>query len=162
GGRQIDGAGSEDGSVAVRLAASAHAEAAIIADALRRAHLIDGVPWAQMAVIVRSVPRAAARVPRALAAARGPVAIPADRRPRSEEPAARALLTVLAATADGLDGERALRLLTGPIGRVDPVTLRQLRRTLQRAGGDAAPGNFGDLLLEALTAHAPLPTPLRR
>ncbi|MCV7053474.1 UvrD-helicase domain-containing protein, partial [Mycobacterium heidelbergense] len=67
-GRHIDGAGAEDGSVTVRLAASAHAEAAMIADALRRAHLIDGVPWSQMAVIVRSVPRAGARLPRALAA----------------------------------------------------------------------------------------------
>ena len=76
-GRQIDGIGGESGSVAVRLAASAHAEAAMIADALRRAHLIDGVPWSQMAVIVRSVPRAAVRLPRALAAAGVPVAVPA-------------------------------------------------------------------------------------
>ena len=49
----------------------------MIADALRRAHLIDGVPWSQMAVIVRSVPRAGARLPRALAAAGVPVAAPA-------------------------------------------------------------------------------------
>ena len=53
-----------------------------------------------------------------------------------QQPAARALLTVLAATADSLDGEQALALLTGPIGRVDPVSLRQLRRTLQRANPD--------------------------
>src|SRR5271154_7556910 len=68
-GRRIDSSCDESGSVTVRLAASAHAEAAVIADALRRAHLIDGVPWSQMAVIVRSVPQAAARLPRALAAA---------------------------------------------------------------------------------------------
>ncbi len=162
GGRQIDGTGSEDGSVTVRLAASAHAEAAVIADALRRAHLIDGVPWSQMAVIVRSVPRAAARLPRALAAAGVPVAIPANGVPLSAEPAAQALLAVLAATADGLDGERALTLLTGPIGRVDPVSLRQLRRTLQRTESNRTPGRFGELLVEALTGHAPLPGALRR
>ncbi|EUA89542.1 uvrD/REP helicase N-terminal domain protein [Mycobacterium ulcerans str. Harvey] len=75
-GRHIDGTGTEDGSVTVRLAATAHAEAAAIADALRRAHLVDGVPWSQMAVIVRSVPRVAARLPRALAAAGVPVSIP--------------------------------------------------------------------------------------
>lgn len=68
-GRAIEGTGAEEGSVSVRLAASAHAEAAMIADALRRAHLVDNVPWSQMAVIVRSVPRAGARLPRALAAA---------------------------------------------------------------------------------------------
>ncbi len=133
GGRQIEGAGADEGSVTVRLAASAHAEATMIADALRRAHLIDGVPWSRMAVIVRSVPRAGSRLPRALAAAGVPVAAPAAGGPLAEEPAARALLTVLAATADGLDGDRALALLTGPIGRVDPVSLRQLRRALQRA-----------------------------
>ncbi len=154
-GRQIDGTGVEDGSVTVRLAASAHAEAAMIADALRRAHLIDGVPWSQMAVIVRSIPRAGARLPRALAAAGVPVAAPAVSGPLSEEPAARALLTVLAATADGLNGEQALALLTGPIGRVDPVSLRQLRRTLQRANPDRPPGDFADLLADALSGDAP-------
>ncbi len=159
GGRWIEGTGPEEGSVAVRLAASAHAEAAMVADTLRRAHLVDGVPWSQMAVIVRSVPRAGARLPRALAAAGVPVAAPAASGPLSEEPAARALLTVLAATADGLDGERALALLTGPIGRVDPVSLRQLRRTLQRADPDRAPGDVANLLAEALCGDAPPPGP---
>jgi superfamily I DNA/RNA helicase/RecB family exonuclease len=154
GARRIVGTGSEEGSVTVRLAASAHAEAAVIADALRRAHLLDGVPWSQMAVIVRSVPRAGARLPRALAAAGVPVAAPAASGPLSDEPAARALLTVLAATADGLDGERALALLTGPIGRVDPVSLRQLRRTLQRANTGRAAGDFADLLVGTLSADA--------
>ncbi|KLO33547.1 ATP-dependent helicase [Mycobacterium haemophilum] len=150
GGRQIDGTGAEDGSVTVRLAASAHAEASIIADTLRRAHLIDGVPWSQMVVIVRSVPRAGARLPRGLAAAGVPVAVPAVRGPLSAEPVAQALLTVLAATAAGLDGEQALALLTGPIGRVDPVSLRQLRRSLLHGNPDRRWANFGDLLVEAL------------
>jgi superfamily I DNA/RNA helicase/RecB family exonuclease len=153
-GKHIDGTGAEDGSVAVRLAASAHAEAAMIADALRRAHLIDGVPWSQMAVIVRSVPRVGARLPRALAAAGVPVAAPASSGPLTGEPAALALLTVLAATADRLTGKQALALLTGPIGRVDPVSLRQLRRILQRANPDRAPGDVGGLLVGALQADA--------
>ncbi|ORW44701.1 ATP-dependent helicase [Mycobacterium paraense] len=161
-GRRIDGTGPEDGSVTARLAGSAHAEAAMIADALRRAHLVDGVPWSQMAVIVRSVPRAGARLPRALAAAGVPVAAPPASGPLSAEPAVRALLTVLAAVADGLDGERALALLTGPIGRVDPVSLRQLRRTLQRANPDRAPGDFPGLLVEALQSDAPCPGPQSR
>lgn len=157
--RHIEGTGADCGSVAVRLAASAHAEAATIADALRRAHLIDGIPWSQMAVIVRSVPRAAVRLPRALAAAGVPVAMPAIGGSLSEEPAAGALLTVLAATADGLTGEQALALVTGPIGRVDPVSLRQLRRTLQRTRADRPAGRFGDLLAETLTGDSPLSGP---
>jgi superfamily I DNA/RNA helicase len=158
-GRRVEGTGSESGSVTVRLAASAHAESALIADTLRRAHLVDGVPWSQMAVIVRSVPRAGARLPRALSAAGVPVAIPAIGGSLSEEPAAGALLTVLAATADGLDGDRALALLTGPIGRVDPVALRQLRRTLRRTHVDHSPGTSADLLVQVLSGDHPLSGP---
>ncbi|MCV7409239.1 ATP-dependent helicase [Mycobacterium florentinum] len=154
-GRAIEGTGAEEGSVSVRLAASAHAEAAMIADALRRAHLVDNVPWSQMAVIVRSVPRAGARLPRALAAAGVPVAASAVSGSLTEGPAVRAMLTVLAATAEGLDGDRALALLTGPIGRVDPVSLRQLRRTLTRGKPADVAGDFGDVLVAALGAGAP-------
>ncbi|KAA1247794.1 ATP-dependent helicase [Mycobacterium simiae] len=158
-GKHIEGSGGEDGSVTARLAASAHAEEAIICDALRRAHLIDGVPWSQMAVIVRSVQPAAARLPRMLAAAGVPVQTRAIGGSLSEEPAAGALLTVLAATADGLDGDQALALLTGPIGRVDPVSLRQLRRTLQRDRADDSPSTFGDLLVQTLALENPTQVP---
>jgi len=154
-GRVIDGTGDEPGSVAVRLASSAHAEAALIADELRRARLVDDVPWAQMAVIVRSRLRAAAVLPRALAAAGIPVHAPAPGAAPADHPAVRALLTALAAATDGLDGEKALTLITGPIGRIDPVALRALRRSLRRGsdtGGDAEnPTEFGALLVAALT-----------
>jgi len=155
-GRVIEGSGTEQGgSVAVRLAASAHAEAALIADALRRAHLVDGVPWSQMAVIVRSLPRAAAVLPRALAAAGVSVRAPAAITSPADHPAVRALLTVLTAATDGLDGERALTLVTGPIGRIDPVSLRGLRRSLRRQDPEN-PRQFGDLLVDALTGEQQL------
>jgi RecB family exonuclease len=147
--------GEESGSVTVKLAASADAEAALIADSLRRAHLIDGVPWSQMAVIVRSVPRAANGLPHALARAGVPVAPSAATGSLTAQPAAHALLTVLAATAGGLDGEQAVALLTGPIGRVDPVSLRQLRRTLRRADNGQTPTEFGDLLVQAVNGESP-------
>jgi superfamily I DNA/RNA helicase/RecB family exonuclease len=162
---EIEGAGDDSGSVDVRLAASVGAEAALIADSLRRAHLVAGVPWSQMAVIVRSVPRAAAGLPHALARAGVPVAPPAVSGSLAEQPAAQALLTVLAATAEGLDGGRALTLLTGPIGRVDPISLRQLRRSLRRAGMDRPSREFGDLLVQALRSGKVTGTqarPLRR
>jgi superfamily I DNA/RNA helicase/RecB family exonuclease len=152
GGGRIEGAGTDSGSVAVRLAASAPAEAALIADTLRRAHLVDGVPWSQMAVIVRSVPRATPRLSHALVRAGVPVALPALSGALAEQPAAQALLAVLSAIADGLDGERALALLTGPIGRADPISLRQLRRTLRRADRDCPPREFADQLVEALSS----------
>ena len=149
--------GSGEGTVTVTVAASAHAEAAVIADTLRRAHLFDGVPWSQLAVIVRSV-SAAAALTRSLAVAGVPVDQPAQGGAISSQPGARALLTVLAATENGLDDDSAEALLTGPIGRVDPVSLRQLRRALRRTDRT---------LSEALTGPAPqlpatLGAPLKR
>lgn len=155
--RVIDGTGDDQGSVSVRLAKSAHAEAALIADTLRRAHLVDGVPWSRMAVIVRSLPRAAATLPRALATAGVPVRATVPVRPPADHPAVRSLLTVLAAAVDGLDGERALTLVTGPIGRVDPVALRGLRRRLRRSGKAGAPECSEDLLVAALTGSGAQP-----
>ena len=150
GGCEIEGTGDDSGSVTVKLAASAGAEAALIADTLRRAHLVSRVPWSRMAVIVRSVPRAASGLAHALARAGVPVAPSAVTGSLAAHPATQALLTVLAATADGLAADQALTLLTGPIGRVDPVSLRQLRRTLRRADMDGPPKEFADLLVEAV------------
>ncbi|MFL0276469.1 ATP-dependent helicase [Mycobacterium sp. SMC-19] len=157
--RRIEGTGTGAGAVSVRTAATSHAEAALIADTLRRAHLIDGVPWSQMAVIVRSVPRAAARLPRTLAAAGIPVTLPASGGLLAEQPAVAALLTVLECTADAVDGARALALLSGPIGRVDPISLRQLQRTLRRGtAGLQSPHEPGDRLAGVLTG-APVELP---
>jgi superfamily I DNA/RNA helicase/RecB family exonuclease len=155
--RQLTSADDRTGSVAVRIAATERAESAMIADALRRAHLVDGVPWSQMAVIVRSVPRTGAALARTLATAGVPVDQQAPTGPLAEHPAASALLTVLDVVAGGLDGERALALLTGPIGRVDPVSLRQLRRTLRRADGASPPREFGELLVAALDPERAIP-----
>ncbi len=159
--------GGRPGSVSVRLASSPHAEAALVADTLRRAHLVDGVPWSQMAVVVRSVPRSGEVLSRALTAAGVPVVPPSSGIPVAEQGASRAMLTVLEAVADGLDGDRALLLLTGPIGRVDPVSLRQLHRALRRTGRSRSPRDFGELLVDALESETicvsgNLARPLRR
>lgn len=138
--RSLDGAGRDDGeqgSVTVRVAESGHAEAAMVADALRRAHLVERLPWSQLAVIVRSA-SAAGALSRSLAVAGVPVHAPSAGGPIVDQPGARALLTVLEATAGGLDGDRAQAMLTGPIGRVDPVSLRQLRRALRRQDAELA------------------------
>ena len=150
-GRQIDGTGDEDGSVTVRVAASAHAEAAT-----DRRRAAARAPGRRGAVVADGGHRPVGATGRRRGCrARWPPPVsrwphPRSTGPLSDEPAARALLTVLAATADGLNGEQALALLTGPIGRVDPVSLRQLRRTLQRANPGRLPGDFGDLLVDAL------------
>ena len=137
------------GALSVRIAASEHAQSALIADALRRAHLVDGVPWSQLAVVVRSVPGLGAALARALSAAGVPVDLPHGGPPLASQPAVRALLTVLESAADGLTADAALALVTGPLGRVDPVSLRRLRRALRRADPEST-GRVGDLLVAAL------------
>ncbi|MFC7962158.1 ATP-dependent helicase [Rhodococcoides kroppenstedtii] len=129
---------------------SAAKEAAVVADTVRRAHLGDGVAWSQMAVIVRSVPRSAAPLRRALLAAGVPVVTSAAALPLSRQRGAASLLGVLRAVAASRSADPAgaadftvddaFALLEGPIGGADPLSLRRLRRGLRRAevarGGD--------------------------
>ncbi|MFI6375272.1 ATP-dependent helicase [Streptomyces sp. NPDC050546] len=70
-----------------------------IADILRRAHLEDGVPWGDMAVLVRAGSRTVPTVRRALTAAGVPVDVDGDDVPLRHEPAVAPLLTALRAVA---------------------------------------------------------------
>ncbi|MCX5423475.1 ATP-dependent DNA helicase [Streptomyces sp. NBC_00078] len=82
-----------------------------IADILRRAHLEDGVPWREMAVLVRAGSRTIPTVRRALTAAGVPLDIDGDDLPLRHEPAVAPLLTALKAVAaaeaapGGADGD---------------------------------------------------------
>ncbi|MER5831278.1 UvrD-helicase domain-containing protein [Streptomyces sp. NPDC002130] len=70
-----------------------------IADILRRAHLEDGVPWSDMAVLVRAGSRTIPTLRRALSAAGVPVDVDGDDLPLRQEPAVAPLLTALRAVA---------------------------------------------------------------
>ncbi len=71
-----------------------------IADILRRAHLEDGVPWSDMAVLVRAGSRTIPTVRRTLTAAGVPLDIDGDDLPLRHEPAVAPLLTALRAVAE--------------------------------------------------------------
>ncbi|MBO4260140.1 UvrD-helicase domain-containing protein [Streptomyces griseorubiginosus] len=147
-----------------------------IADILRRAHLEDGVPWGEMAVLVRAGSRTIPTVRRALTAAGVPLDIDGDDLPLRHEPAVAPLLTALRAVAtaesapgaadgsvrgddeDGnepcwLDTETALSLLASPLAGMDAADLRRLGRALrdeERAGGNPLPPPSDELLTRAL------------
>ncbi|MFC7011323.1 ATP-dependent helicase [Streptomyces viridiviolaceus] len=139
-----------------------------IADILRRAHLEDGVPWSEMAVLVRAGSRTIPTVRRALTAAGVPLDIDGDDLPLRHEPAVAPLLTALRAVARAeassrtggagsadqpdsaeapgappdacwLDTETALTLLTSPLGGMDAADLRRLGRALREE--ERAAGN---------------------
>jgi superfamily I DNA/RNA helicase/RecB family exonuclease len=151
--RRLTPAQDDTGRVEIRLHATSAAEANWVADQLRRARLIDGVPWSEMAVLVRSATRSIPVLHRALAAAGVPVATTGDELPLAEQPAVRPFLTLLrcAAETSALTPERAALLLTSPLGGADPLALRRLRRGLRRlelaAGGERS---SDDLLVEVL------------
>ncbi|WP_037764712.1 ATP-dependent helicase [Streptomyces sp. 142MFCol3.1] len=74
-----------------------------IADLLRRAHLEDGVPWGEMAVLVRAGARTIPTIRRALTAAGVPLDIDGDDLPLRHEPAVAPLLAALRAVARAED-----------------------------------------------------------
>jgi superfamily I DNA/RNA helicase/RecB family exonuclease len=124
-----------------------------IADLLRRAHLEQGVPWGEMAVLVRAGGRSIPGVRRALSSAGVPLEIDGDDLPLHAEPAVAPLLTALRVCAvgavrdrrraaeggadtepygeDPLTVELAHTLLTGPLGGLDGADLRRLGRALR-------------------------------
>ncbi|MEE2038628.1 ATP-dependent DNA helicase [Nocardiopsis sp. CT-R113] len=137
--------GVPDGEVRVMTADSPTQEAAVIADTLRRAHLVDGVPWSDMAVLVRSSTRQLPVLRRALTAASVPVAVGADDLPVAAEPLVRPLLALIryGLSPDLLDDDSARELLTGPFGEADTVRLRRLVRALRRLDLDRAHAGDG-------------------
>ena len=126
---------AEAGSVRILVASSASQEAAVIADTLRRAHLVDGIPWSSMAVLVRSATRQVPLLRRALGTGGVPAVVAGDELPLAAEPAARPLLALLrcALQPGALDEDAAAELLSGPLGGTDAVGLRRLRRSLHAA-----------------------------
>jgi len=144
------------GEVDVKIFPSAAREATYIADALRRAHLLNGVPWDAMAILLRSPAAGLAALTRACAVAGVPVLLGGRDDMLSAEPVVAALLKVLECGADParLTGELAMDLMASPLGGVDALALRRVRRALRSAR--PGEGSSADLLATVL-AGAPLP-----
>ncbi len=149
-----------EGALLAVAAPSPARERSLVADLLRERHLLDGVPWSAMAVVVRT----GAQVPllaRALAAAEVPVRTTAAGRPLREHPAARALIRFVdvGTGRSPLDADAAAELLLSPLGGLDRIGLRRLRRAL-RGEELAGEGDRGadELLVEALAAPDRLET----
>lgn len=150
--------GSHTVEPTVKLATSEAAEAALAADVLRRAHLLEGVPWSDMVIIARSVGRHLPALRRALLAAGVPVRTDTDDLPLAEQYAVDGILSVLAAISMEVDAETVSSLLTGVVGQADPADVRTLRRGLRREevarGGKRDSGTLLQLLLSPATMAA--------
>lgn len=155
-------AGDVAGSVEVLTFSSSGSEAAAIADLLRRAHLEDGLPWSELAVLVRSGVASLPFLRRVLVAAGVPVEVAGDEMPLRLEPAVAPLLAALrcAADPDTLTAEIARSLLLSPLGGLDAAQLRLLGRQLRahdRSDADQRlPRPSAELVRCALTEPAQL------
>ncbi|MET1004045.1 MAG: ATP-dependent DNA helicase, partial [Propionibacteriaceae bacterium] len=145
------------GRVQVFTCTSSGAEAEHIAEILRSAHLRDGLPWAEMAVLVRSGRQTIPGLSRALIAAGVPVEVAGDEIPLATEQAVRPLLLALQVAARGrmLRPDDAQSLLTSPLVGLDSMGLRRLGRSLRRAerdelAGTALPRQSSELVAEAI------------
>jgi superfamily I DNA/RNA helicase/RecB family exonuclease len=125
-----------------------------IARQLRERHLLHGVDWNDMAVVVRSGAQTAG-VRRALALAEVPARTTVGTTALRDDQAARALLTLVdvGIGRTSLTPPLAVQLLTSPFGGIDRLALRRLRLAL-RAEELAGDGNRPSdvLLVEALEA----------
>ncbi|MGE9696933.1 ATP-dependent helicase [Streptomyces sp. NRRL F-5630] len=109
----------EGGSVEVYTCPSPGAETEHVADLLRRAHLEDGVPWGEMAVLLRAAHRLPA-LRRSLTAAGVPVDTAGDELPLRLEPAVQPLLTALRVTAEAeARGETVMAEARGEAGAAE-------------------------------------------
>lgn len=154
------------GRAEVALLRSPAQEAAQVAYLLRAAHLHDGVPWRRMAVIVRSGSQVAA-LRRALLDAGVPVAVTGSDVPVRAEAAVRPLLRALACVVGpAVTPEDVAELLMSPLGGMDAVGLRRLRRALRVEEVTGGGGRGSDELLVDVVADparaASLPPVVRR
>jgi superfamily I DNA/RNA helicase/RecB family exonuclease len=145
---------------------SATSEAAYVAHRLRQAHLVDGVPWSRMAVVVRSTHLMLAPLARALQQAGIPLTTQAEDLPLAVQPAVAPFLLALRCALEPdrwLDEDAAVALLHSSLGGADPMAERRLRqglRAIALAAGDRRPS--GILLVEALRDPRDLLTVERR
>ena len=119
---------------------TARAETEHVGDLLRRAHLEDGIPWSQMAVLVRSGRSSIPSLRRSLGACGVPVEVASDETPLVREPAVLPLLEALATVVHLTDApedpgfvqvDRAPALLSSPLAGLDAVEVRVLARLLR-------------------------------
>ncbi|HSE55057.1 MAG TPA: ATP-dependent DNA helicase [Nocardioidaceae bacterium] len=156
------------GRVEVRTFDTARAETEHVADLLRRAHLEDGVPWSQMAVLVRSGRSSIPSLRRSLGAAGVPVEVASDDTPLVREPAVAVILDALRvvlnldnddpAHPDYIGTPRVESLLGSPLAGLDATEVRALARLLRArektvaAAEDRGPRPSPELMREALLA----------
>jgi len=156
----------------VAMLSSASDEANYIAHQFRSAHLRQGVPWSQMAVILRSPGAQVSALQRAFAMNSIPVEIDAVALSLADNPAIKPIITLAQIAIGQLklipsNWDQIEELLKSEFAGADAILIRQMRISLSKdQKGDLAKSST-ELILDALTSPtADLPweqlTPLKR
>ena len=126
-------------------------EAQFIAYQFKRAHLMQGVPYSQMAVIVRSHGQTASAIRRAFAQVSIPTAGDVEALANNAAIAPFLLLARVATGAQPLNLDTAEKLLTSEFGGATSVSLRRTRAALLAARDEASDKRSGtQLILDAI------------
>jgi superfamily I DNA/RNA helicase/RecB family exonuclease len=125
-------------------------EAQFIAYQFRHAHLIDGRPWSQMAVILRTPGTQAAALRRAFSQSGIPVASDIEALSNNPAIAPFLLLAQIALEQKQLTTEVCERLLLSEFGGADSVSLRRIRRALIATRTEEDQRTGAELLIAAI------------
>ncbi len=139
------------------LLSSTSEEANFIAHQFRSAHLIDGIAWSQMAVIVRSPGAQIAALQRAFAMNSIPVEIDATALSLADNPAIRPIITIAQIALGQLklttsNWDQIEELLKSEFAGADAISIRQMRIALTRAQSGDQVKSSTELILDCLTS----------
>ena len=139
------------------LLSSVSEEANFIAHQFRSAHLINGLPWSQMAVIVRSPGAQIAALQRAFAMNSIPVEIDATALSLADNPAIRPIITIAQIALGQLklttsNWDQVEELLKSEFAGADAISIRQMRIALTRAQSGDQVKSSTELILDCLTS----------
>jgi len=141
----------------VAMLSSASDEANYIAHQFRSAHLRQGVPWSQMAVILRSPGAQVAALQRAFAMNAIPVEIDAIALSLADNPAIKPIITLAQIALGHLklvpsNWDQIEELLKSEFAGADAISIRQMRISLSKEQKGDLTKSSTELILDALTA----------
>ncbi len=132
------------------MAATATEEANYIAYHCKKAHLLDGIPYSDMAIIVRSGGVTASSIRRACMQASIPTVGEIEALGNNVAIAPFLLLARIATDPKKMTLAQAEELLTSEFGGSDPISLRRIRRSLLAARGDDDLRSGSQMLIDAI------------
>ena len=141
----------------VALLSSVSDEANYIAHQFRSAHLLKGVPYSQMAVVLRSPGAQVSALVRAFASSSIPVEIDAAALSLADNPAIKPIITIAQIALGELklipgDWEQIEELLKSEFAGADAISIRQMRIALTKEQKNEVIKSSTELILDALTA----------